>query len=212
MLTRRFLAYTVLATMILAGTPGATAMDESAASRWTDAMLRMYLGVWENPHPEKKLARIEYRSTMKTECAPICVAITVEEPGPKGPQAAENTAKAKAVADDPKAMEEAGKAKEALLKLLRENNALFEGRPDPKKLKDIPIKRDNPRDPHYFRWGAFEINVQKRTYGATIGGGAWMQSYSGRFSIDSSGNWTAAKPDITYFDRFGKDRFEKGRK
>ena len=43
------------------------------------ATLRLYLGVWENPHPEKKLTGIDVVSE-NTICAPFCVAITVEEP------------------------------------------------------------------------------------------------------------------------------------
>ena len=52
------------------------------ATRGRDVLVRVYLGVWENPHPEKKLAQIQYVSTMETECAPFCVAITLEEPVP----------------------------------------------------------------------------------------------------------------------------------
>jgi hypothetical protein len=42
--------------------------------------LRLYLGVWENPHPQKKITRLDYISTNDTDCAPFCLAITVEEP------------------------------------------------------------------------------------------------------------------------------------
>jgi len=41
--------------------------------------LRLYLGVWENPHPEKKLTNVDIVSTMNTICAPFCVAITLED-------------------------------------------------------------------------------------------------------------------------------------
>jgi hypothetical protein len=41
--------------------------------------LRLYLGVWENPHPENKVTGIDFVSE-NTICAPFCVAITVEEP------------------------------------------------------------------------------------------------------------------------------------
>jgi len=44
------------------------------------ATLRLYLGVWENPHPEKKVTAIDFLSE-NTICAPFCVAITVEESG-----------------------------------------------------------------------------------------------------------------------------------
>ena len=43
-------------------------------------VLRLYLAVWENPHPEKKIARLDFCSACKTPCAPFSVAITVEEP------------------------------------------------------------------------------------------------------------------------------------
>jgi hypothetical protein len=45
-----------------------------------DATIRLYLTTWENPHPEKAVATIDYASTMDTPCAPFCVAITAEEP------------------------------------------------------------------------------------------------------------------------------------
>jgi hypothetical protein len=48
--------------------------------RW-EVMLRLFLSVWENPHPEKKVATVDYTSNMQTRCAPFCVAMTVEEAG-----------------------------------------------------------------------------------------------------------------------------------
>ncbi len=42
--------------------------------------LRLYLGVWENPHPDKKVTSLDYISTNDTICAPFCLAMTVEEP------------------------------------------------------------------------------------------------------------------------------------
>jgi hypothetical protein len=44
-----------------------------------EVSLRLYLSVWENPHPDKKIAALDYVSA-KTNCAPFCVAITVERP------------------------------------------------------------------------------------------------------------------------------------
>ena len=41
-------------------------------------LLRLYLGVWENPHPEKKVTELGY-SSAAARSAPFCVAITVEE-------------------------------------------------------------------------------------------------------------------------------------
>ncbi|MGA2617426.1 MAG: hypothetical protein ABSF26_07440 [Thermoguttaceae bacterium] len=44
-----------------------------------NSYLRLYLSVWENPHPERAVAGIDYISRM-TAAAPFCVAMTVEEP------------------------------------------------------------------------------------------------------------------------------------
>jgi hypothetical protein len=44
------------------------------------ASLRLYLSAWENSHPDKQVTALDYLSTMKTPCAPFCVALTVEEP------------------------------------------------------------------------------------------------------------------------------------
>jgi WD40 repeat protein len=41
--------------------------------------LRLYLSVWENPQPDKKVLSIDFAST-NTTAAPFCVAMTVEEP------------------------------------------------------------------------------------------------------------------------------------
>ena len=43
-------------------------------------MLRLYLGVWENPHQDKKIATLDYVSANDPIRSPFCVAITVEEP------------------------------------------------------------------------------------------------------------------------------------
>ncbi len=40
--------------------------------------LRLYLSVWKNPHPEKKVVSIDFVSA-NTDAAPSCVAMTVEE-------------------------------------------------------------------------------------------------------------------------------------
>jgi len=40
--------------------------------------LRLYLSVWKNPHPDKKVTSIDYISTNTTDAAPFCVAMTVE--------------------------------------------------------------------------------------------------------------------------------------
>jgi hypothetical protein len=47
-------------------------------SEWNNMSLRMYLGVWENPHPEKRVTTLDFRST-GTDAGPFCVALTVEK-------------------------------------------------------------------------------------------------------------------------------------
>jgi hypothetical protein len=42
-------------------------------------VLRLYLSAWKNPHPEKKVASLDYVSMVERDSAPFCVAITVEE-------------------------------------------------------------------------------------------------------------------------------------
>ncbi|NLS95676.1 MAG: hypothetical protein GXX96_26375 [Planctomycetaceae bacterium] len=44
-----------------------------------DVGIRLYLGVWVNPHPEVQVTAIDYIATDET-CNPFCVAMTVEEP------------------------------------------------------------------------------------------------------------------------------------
>ena len=52
----------------------------SAESR--SAHLRLYLGAWTNPNPEKKVTSLEYLSSAESDSAPFCLAMTVEERGP----------------------------------------------------------------------------------------------------------------------------------
>jgi hypothetical protein len=42
--------------------------------------LRLCLSVWDNPHPEKTVATVDFVSSMDTPAAPFCVALTVERP------------------------------------------------------------------------------------------------------------------------------------
>jgi hypothetical protein len=53
---------------------------QNAASRVNDQTLRLYVAVWKNPHPDKKVASIDYISTNETAAAPFCVAMTTEAP------------------------------------------------------------------------------------------------------------------------------------
>ena len=43
--------------------------------------IRLFLTAWENPHPEKTVAGIDYVSAMSV-AAPFCIAVTAEEPVP----------------------------------------------------------------------------------------------------------------------------------
>ena len=44
--------------------------------------LRLYLSVWDNPHPEKKVVSIDFLRDGPSDAAPFCVAMTIEEPVP----------------------------------------------------------------------------------------------------------------------------------
>ncbi len=52
---------------------------ENEFSKQNEVKLRVYLTSWENPHPGKRLMRIDYRSTNETAAAPFCLAITAEK-------------------------------------------------------------------------------------------------------------------------------------
>ncbi len=56
-------------------------VGRNAATKQATIYLRMYLSVWENPHPEKTIASLDYVSAM-TVAAPFCAAITAEMPLP----------------------------------------------------------------------------------------------------------------------------------
>jgi hypothetical protein len=92
---------------------------------------------------------------------------------------------------------DAEKAKAALLRLIRSDRTLFEGA-DPDRLEKIAVSRVRGNEPQKYDWGAFDINAKPRTYSAVIehgGGGAF---YSGRFTVDTAGRWTAEKPNVSY--------------
>jgi len=40
--------------------------------------LRLYLGTWENPHPEKTVTRIDFEKEDATQASPFCIAMTLE--------------------------------------------------------------------------------------------------------------------------------------
>jgi hypothetical protein len=61
-------------------------VGRNAATKQAKIYLRLYLSVWENPHPKKAITSLDYVSAM-TDAAPFCVAITMETPlpAPAGP-------------------------------------------------------------------------------------------------------------------------------
>ncbi|MGO9112896.1 MAG: hypothetical protein ACLP9L_26990 [Thermoguttaceae bacterium] len=54
-----------------------TGSNTSASRRGTT--LRLYLGVWNNPHPEKPVATIDFTKADEPLYAPFCLAMTAEE-------------------------------------------------------------------------------------------------------------------------------------
>jgi hypothetical protein len=46
---------------------------------WSNSSVRLFASGWTNPHPEKKVARIDFLAA-GTQAAPFCLAITIEEP------------------------------------------------------------------------------------------------------------------------------------
>ncbi|TMQ35822.1 MAG: hypothetical protein E6K70_00155 [Planctomycetota bacterium] len=52
---------------------------ENEFAKGMDYKIRLYLMTWENTKPDKKVVSIDFSSTMETDCAPFCVAMTAEE-------------------------------------------------------------------------------------------------------------------------------------
>jgi hypothetical protein len=52
---------------------------DNEVAKGEGTQIRLYLGTWENPHPTKKVTRIDYVKVGDTACAPFCVAMTLEE-------------------------------------------------------------------------------------------------------------------------------------
>ena len=53
---------------------------QNATTRQKNLSLRLYLAVWDNPFPEKKVVSIDFLRDGPSDAAPFCVAMTVEEP------------------------------------------------------------------------------------------------------------------------------------
>jgi hypothetical protein len=52
---------------------------DNAWAKSLGSRLRVYLGTWENPHPGKKVAGIDYEKGDDTPAAPFCLALTLED-------------------------------------------------------------------------------------------------------------------------------------
>jgi len=52
-------------------------VGENENSKQYKVKMRLYSMVWQNPHPDKRVVQIDYRTT-GTPCAPFCIAITAE--------------------------------------------------------------------------------------------------------------------------------------
>jgi hypothetical protein len=53
---------------------------ENEPAKGFEAKIRLYLTIWQNPHPKKKVVTIDYVATAQdTGAAPFCVAMTAEE-------------------------------------------------------------------------------------------------------------------------------------
>jgi hypothetical protein len=51
---------------------------ENELTRELGCRLRLFMTTWDNPHPEKKIATIDYAKTGDSPAAPFCLAITLE--------------------------------------------------------------------------------------------------------------------------------------
>jgi hypothetical protein len=61
------------------GKVGWEGQNEAQKAAGTGAKIHLTLTTWENPHPKKKVASIDYVSAVKCQAAPFCVAITAED-------------------------------------------------------------------------------------------------------------------------------------
>ncbi len=52
---------------------------DNATAKSSGHRLRLYLGTWENPHPEKKVTQIDFEKGDDSLTAPFCIALTFEQ-------------------------------------------------------------------------------------------------------------------------------------
>lgn len=74
--------------MVWTGSNPAVMQPNSAASG-----IRLFMSTWENPRPDVAIESIDFVSYQGTECAPFCVAMTIDNPrdAPESDQPTENT-------------------------------------------------------------------------------------------------------------------------
>jgi hypothetical protein len=81
----------------------------------------------------------------------------------------------------------ANTATAALLDLMRSKSSPFEGA-DPTRYEKMELKEKGEGK---FGWGAFTIDLGKKTYSAIVDADTAFWEYQGRFLVDSSGRWKA---------------------
>ncbi len=92
------------------------------------------------------------------------------------------------------AAQAAVKAKKAIVELMRDDVAVFEG-VDPAVMLSVPLTQQRA---NRCSWGAFTTDVDENTYQATIDLGYCTHFYDGRFEVDAAGQWTAQKPTTSH--------------
>jgi hypothetical protein len=86
-------------------------------------------------------------------------------------------------------------ARDALLDFIRREPDFFAGRPDPKRLAQLPIKSTGGDQ---YTWSAFVIDTAARTYSADIGTeGPAPYFYNGTFELRDN-VWIANGPQVQH--------------
>lgn len=106
---------------------------------------------------------------------------------------------------DQAAIAPAEMAKTALLEMIETKQASLKGdfpRKNLDTLRKSPLEKEDTEYSSCYRWGPFRINLEKRTYNASMGNMTAMRMYAGKFSIDRNGKWTAEEPNVSFLDAF----------
>lgn len=104
---------------------------------------------------------------------------------------------------DQAAIAPAEMAKTALLELIEAKQSSLKAdfpQKDMDTFRKAPLEKDGSKNSSIYRWGPFGIDVKKRTYNASVGNMMAMRLYSGKFSVDRNGRWTAEKPSVSFLD------------